>query len=247
MPASMSDPDSVEINHGFPDPRTLIGKTIILRPRRDVGFPLVVGLICGLLALGLLAAVVLAFQALINGALLAVLELLIGLALAWFASLMLADAVAHQRFNRRRPEFRLALDRVELHTIDGLETITLTDASTHPLLRSLPIDARLHTLLRARATCKQLPRDADQRVILESLALFLLESPTDDLDDPPPEQPLFAIILRPGEVNFFHDPDDLADARASGLPLYRVRSEWDPLLRIHIPQLNPAAISRISP
>lgn len=244
----MTELASVDLDQGLPDPRAVARRTLVLHPRRDVGFPLVFGLISGLFALGLLTAAIVTIGALARGAVLVVLELIIGVGLGWLAVMMLGDAVAHARFNRRRLELRFELDRVEIASRTGVERVALADVPSHPLLRTLPIDRRVHTLLRARASCDSLPHNSDIRLVLETLALLQPESQEHDGPGAPPARPIHAIIVRPGEVNFFSgDPDDLADARRSGLPLYRVHTDWDREERVHAPRLTPAAVTRIEP
>lgn len=244
----MTDLASVDLDQGLPDPRAVARRTLVLHPRRDVSFPLVFGLVSGLFALGLLTAAIVTIGALVHGAVLVVFELLMGLGLGWLAIIMLRDVVAHARFNRRCIELRFELDRVEIASRTGVEIVALADVPSHPLLRALPIDRRVHTLLRARASCLSLPHDSDIRLVLETLALLQPESQEHDGPGAPPARPLHAIIVRPGEVNFFSgDPDDLADARRSGLPLYRVRTEWDREEHVHAPRLTPAGVTRIEP
>ena len=243
----MTELASVDLDQGLPDPRAVARRTLVLHPRRDVGFPLVFGLISGLFALGLLTAAIVTIGALARGAVLVVLELIIGVGLGWLAVMMLGDAVAHARFNRRRLELRFELDRVEIASRTGVERVALADVPSHPLLRTLPIDRRVHTLLRARASCDSLPHNSDIRLVLETLALLQPESQEHDGPGAPPARPIHAIIVRPGEVNFIFDPDDLADARRSGLPLYRVRTDWNSNERVHAPRLTPAAVTRIEP
>lgn len=244
----MTDLASVDLDQGLPDPRAVAGRTLVLHPRRDVAFPLVFGLISGLFALGLLTAAIVTIGALARGAVLVVFELLIGVGLGWLAVMMLGDVVAHARFNRRRIELRFELDHVEIASRTGVEIVALADVPSHPLLRTLPIDRRVHTLLRARASCDSLPHNSDIRLVLETLALLHPESQEHDGPGAPPARPIHAIIVRPGEVNFFSgDPDDLADARRSGLPLYRVRTDWNSNERVHAPRLTPAAVTRIEP
>lgn len=244
----MTDLASVDLDQGLPDPRAMVGRTLVLHPRRDVGFPLVYGLISGLFALGLLTAAIVTIGAVARGAVLVVFELVIGVGLGWLAVMMLGDAVAHARFNRRRLELRFETHRVKIASTAGVERVALHDVPSHPLLRTLPIDSRLHTLLRTRASCLPLRRDSDVRLVLETLAL-LHPSPTDHDDDSaaPPARPIHAIIVRPGEVNFIFDPDDLPDAQRSGLPLYRVHTDWNADERVHAPRLTPGGVTRIEP
>lgn len=241
----MTDSASVDLDRGLLEPRAMALRTLVLHPRRDVAFPLVFGLVSGLFSFGLLAAAVVSIEALAQGAVLVVFQILIGLGLGWLAILMLTDVVAHIRFNRRRLELRFERDRIELASRTGRERIALADAATHPVLRTLPIDPRLHTLLRARASCESLPADSDLRLVLETLALLHPEPTTHDGPEPPPARPIYAILLRTGKLNFFTDPHDLPDARRSGLPLYRVHTEWDPEQRVFAPRLTPTAITRI--
>ena len=49
----MAEPPTVELSRGFSHPRELVGRTLILRPRHDVGFPLVVGIFSALIAVAL--------------------------------------------------------------------------------------------------------------------------------------------------------------------------------------------------
>lgn len=235
--------------HGFElSPGTLLSsaaacKTIVNRPTRDVGFPLVFGAVCGLLSLGLLAAAIVTAFAL-PATLLVVLELGIAAGLGWLALALIPDALAAHRFNRRRHEIRFEPGYVELRSIDGVERVPLADAPTHPFLRSLAIDQRIHTLVRVRAACERLPPRGDVRLILETLALEVIEEePSLDGAYPPPPRPLFAFIAA-GEARIFRDPDALAELRAEGLTLYRIDTEWNPESRAHEPRLVPAAVRR---
>ena len=240
----MALPPSVELSRGFSHPRELVGRTLILRPRHDVGFPLVVGSFSALIAVALFFAVALTTLTLAAINVLVAIELALGIGLGWFALLMLRDALAHLRFNRRDPAVHFTLDHIELRSRDGVEPLALADLRTHPALRGLAIDPRVVALLRARSACRGLPPDSDLRLVLETLALYHPEAP--ELDHPPPTRPCYAIIVGPGEVNFFHDPDELPDARSTGLPLYRVDTDWSPDERVYLPRLRPDAVTRIS-
>lgn len=240
----MAEPPSVELSRGFAHPRELVGRTLILRPHHDVGFPLVVGIFSALIALGLFLAVALTTLTLAAINVLVAIELALGIGLAWFALLMLRDALDHLRFNRLGLAVHFTPDRIELRSRDGVEQIALTDAQTHPALHGLVIDPRVAALLRVRRACRELPPNADQRLVLETLALYHPEPA--ELDHPPPTRPCYAIIIAPGEVNFFHDPDDLPEARSTGLPLYRVDTDWSPDERAYLPRLRPDAVTRLS-
>ncbi len=88
--------------------------------------------------------------------------------------------------------------------------------------------------------------------MLETLALLYLEEEPDFYDDKGRTRrrtrPLYALLLPSGEVSVFQerDPEDLDDARGSGLPLYRVRTDWDPEAKSYVPRLTPAGVTRIS-
>ena len=237
------------LDRGLSRPRDIVGETIIHRPRRDVGFPLVAGLVCGVLALGLLLAAFVTAGALAGGGVLVALEVLLGGGLGWLAVTLFADLRAHHRFNRRRHEVRFGVDGVEIDSTDGTERVALAEVQTHPLLRSLAIDDRVRTLMRVRAACHQQPPRSEVRQILETLALLHHEGEPGD-DPKPPARPLYAIIRASGDVGVFtedpDDPEDLDDARRSGLPLYRVRTDWDPDAHAHVPRLTPAALTRIT-
>lgn len=240
----MTEPAIFELNRGALLSPAAAGKTIVHRPTRDVGFPLVFGAVCGLLSLGLLAAAVVTAFA-VPAAILVVFELAIAAGLGWLAIGLVPDALAARRFNRRRHEVRFTLKHVELRDVDGVERVALADAATHPFLKSLVIDCRVHALVRVRAACKRLaPRDP-VRLILETLVLDVLDvEPSFDGPDPPPPRPLH-VILVDGEVRPVYDPADLAQLRAEGLTIYRVDTAWDPESRIHEPRLIPAAVRRL--
>lgn len=239
----MVEPPSVELSRGFSHPRELVGRTLILRPRHDVGFPLVVGIFSALIAVALGFVVAVTTHSLGINVLVAI-ELALAIGIGWFALLMLRDALDHLRFNRRDLAVHFTLDHIELRSREGVEPLALADVRTHPALRGLAIDPRVVALLRARSACRGLSPDSDLRLVLETLALYYPEAP--ELDHPPPTRPCYAIIVGPGEVNFFHDPDELPDARSTGLPLYRVDTDWSPDERVYLPRLRPDAVTRIS-
>ncbi|MBZ5713415.1 hypothetical protein [Nannocystis pusilla] len=220
-----------------------VGKTIVHRPTRDAGFPLVFGGICGALALGLVVAAVVTAGA-VPATFLIVLELLIAAGLGWMASWLLPDALAAHRFNRRRYEVRFELRHIEIRSRDGVEQVALADAPAHPFLRSLAIDSRLHPLLRVRAACERLPPRADVRVILETLALLHLDDEPSDAPVPPPTRPYYATIVG-GAAVFFRAPEELAHLRDAGTSVYRIDTAWDPASRTHTPRLTPASVRRV--
>lgn len=235
-----------ELDRGFTGPRDIICKTVVHRPRREIGFPLISGVVYGLLALGLLTAVVVTGLTLSGALILVGLELVIGLGLGWLAVAMLGEAIGARRFNRRGYEVRFELTRIEIRSVDGVEVVALADLPSHPFLQALPFDWRIRKLMRARAACERLAPQSEVRVVIETLALLESEDEEESLDGPPPARPLHAIIVGPGQVNFFQgDEEDLADARDSGLPVYRVATDWDPEARAHVPRLTPSAVVRI--
>ncbi len=250
----MSEHASFDLDRGFSSPRDLVGKTLVHRPTRDIGFPLVAGLVYGLIAIGLLTAAFMTGLALSGGVILLVgLELAIGAGLGWLAVMMGIDLVTQLRFNRRRYEVRFGLERVEIDSVDGVEPVAFADVAAHPLLRSLAIDRRIGTLMRVRGACQQLVPDSEVRAVLETIALLYLEdepeSSHEDNDENGRTRPLYAVILRSGQVNVFQerdDPEDLDGAHRSGLPLYRVRTDWDPDSNSDVPRLTPAGVTRIS-
>ncbi|MDC0668902.1 hypothetical protein [Nannocystis radixulma] len=239
----MTEQASFELGRGGSLSAAAVGKTIIHRPTRDAGFPLVFGAICGALALGLVVAAVVTAGA-VPATLLIVLELLIAAGLGWMATWLLPDALAAQRFNRRAYEVRFELRHIEIRSRDGLEQVTLADAPAHPFLRSLAIDSRIHPLLRVRAACEQLSPRADIRVILETLALLHLDGESIDAPVPPPPRPYYATIVGDAAM-FFRDPEKLAHLRRTGTPVYRIDTEWDPAARTQAPRLTPASVRRM--
>lgn len=217
--------------------------TIVHRPTRDAGFPLVAGLVCGALSLGLLVAALVTLRAL-PALLLVVLELLLAAGLGWMASWLLPDALAARRYNRRGYEVRFELERVEIRSADGVEQVALADAPAHPFLRALAIDGRVHALVRVRAACEGLPPRADVRLVLETLVVQPFDDASVDGPEPPP-RPCYAVIVD-GEAQPFRDPEDLAALLAEGTTVYRIDTVWDPVTGSHAPRLVPAAVTRVA-
>ena len=123
----MSEDASFDLDRGFSSPRDIVGKTVVHRPRREIGYPLVVSVVCGLFALGLLGAAVMTGLTLSGAAILVVLELVIGGSLGWLAVMMAIDLVAALRFNRRRYEVRFGLSGAEIGSVDGVERVALAN------------------------------------------------------------------------------------------------------------------------
>ena len=83
----MAEPPTVELSRGFSHPRELVGRTLILRPRHDVGFPLVVGIFSALIAVALGFVVAVTTHSLGINVLVAI-ELALAIGIGWFALLI---------------------------------------------------------------------------------------------------------------------------------------------------------------
>lgn len=227
-------------------PGTLLGPAALARPilhraTRELGSALFLGLVYGLIGLGLAVGGLLTAIVPWPGVglkLLAVVELALAAVLLWVALAVLRDLLADRRFNRRQIVVRFGLDDIEIRSTDGLERVALTDAATHPLLRTLAIDGRIRAILHVRAACRRLAPDDERRLILEALALETFD-PVSHSDDPPRDPPPLYAAAIAGRVALAHDPAELAD-----VPHWRVATGWDPDERVFLPRLDPSALTR---
>lgn len=238
---------SFELGRGTPLTAAAVGKTIVHRPTRDVGFPLVFGAICGALALGVLTAAFVTFGAFpttLPAMLLVILELATAAGFGWLGAALLHDALTARRFNRRRYELRFELELVEIRSVDGIEQLALADAATHPLLRPMPIVGQVHTLAKVRADCRGLPPRDDVRVVLETLAVDPPEGMEVSNDGGSPPPPYYALLID-GAASFTRRDDDLESSRQEGVPIYRVDTAWDAEAQCSMPRLTPAAVRRV--
>lgn len=232
----MTEPQIFELGRGQALSTAAVGKTIVHPPTRDAGTPLFLGLLFGLPALGLGAAAVamIAGGPMLIG--MSIVAALLAAVLGWLAGPLLADAVAAWRFNRCGYEVRFGQRDVEVRGPDGVERVELAEAPEHPFLRSLALDARIHTLVRVRAACMDLPDDDDVRVVLETLAMFTYDDES-ELSEPPR---CYAIVAGGAAMIVGSVPDD--DVPGA---IYEVVVEWDEGANVWMPRLTPAGVRRV--
>jgi len=236
--------DAFELARNSPLGPPAVGRPIVHRPVRELGSGLLLALIFGPVGLALAVGGLLMLTGWPHPGLglLGAVELVFGLVFLWVTAGVTRDLLASRRFNRRGLVITWGLEHVDITELAGAQRVALEAAADHPLLRSLAVDCRIHTVARVRHACRRLAPDDPRRLILETLALDALEPPPWTGDDPPAPAPLYAAVID-RRVVLAHELADLDDCGDG--TRWRVATAWDPEAHAAMPRLDPSALTRL--